>query len=255
MFVGTDLHELHGLVGRLARVEDFSEWTDTALPDTFCDVRREIDRLESVAAGLLASIEGRRIPYGDGATSAPAWAQWQAGRRWQDAKASLDAGRVRERLPATHRAWADGEISASAARTICRGIREGHEDVYVELEQELVGRAAERNFRELDGIIRYYRKCADELNDREPSDRNGAHISPVGDRYALNGDFDAKGGKTISEAVNAALDMPTDGDERSLARRRADAIVRIAEFFWRTRTSGSRVVNGRTCRSRSPGTN
>ena len=72
---------------------------------------------------------------------------------------------------------------------------------------------------------------ADELDDREPSDRNGAHISPVGDRYALNGDFDAKGGKTISEAVNAALDMPTDGDERCLARRRADAIVRIAEFF------------------------
>ena len=91
--------------------------------------------------------------------------------------------------------------------------------------------AAERNFRELDGIIRYYRKCADELDDREPSDRNGADISPVGDRYALNGDFDAKAGKTISKAIDAALDMPTEGDERSPARRRADAIVRIAQFF------------------------
>ena len=39
------------------------------------------------------------------------------------------------------------------------------------------------------------------------------------------------GGKTISKAGAAALDMPTEGDARSPARRRADAIVRIAEFF------------------------
>ena len=141
----------------------------------------------------------------------------------------MDAGRLRERLPLTQGVGERRDLRVSGPDDLSRHPR-GHEDVYVELEEALVARAAERNFRELDGIIRYYRKCADELDDREPSDRNGAHISPVGDRYALNGDFDAKGGKTISKAVNAALDMPTDGDERlagETARRRDRAHRRV----------------------------
>lgn len=232
VIVGSDLYELRGLVDRLiGDADDFSALADAALADAFCDVRREIDRLESVAAGLLATIDGRRIPCADGASSAPAWAQWQTGQRWQEAKTSLDAGRLRDLLPLTHQAWADGSISASAARTICRGIKAGHEDVYVEMEAALMARAVKRNFRELDGLIRYYRKCADELDDREPSDRNGAQISPVGDRYALDGDFDAKAGKTISTAIDAALDKPTEGDTRSVAKRCADAIERMAQFF------------------------
>ena len=137
MTVGVGLDRLGEAVDEIATFDVMAE-TDAALVDTFIELRRQIDRLECTTANVLASIEGRRIPYGAGAASAPAWAQWQTGQRWQDAKASFDAGLACEQLPLTAKAWADGEISASAARTICRGIKAGHEDVYVELEAELV---------------------------------------------------------------------------------------------------------------------
>jgi hypothetical protein len=141
-------------------------------------------------------------------------------------------------LPLTHKAWAQGEISASAARTICRGITTGHEDIYAELEQTLVAYATTRKYREVDAIIRHYRNNADELDGIEPADRNGLHLSEVGGRWALNADLDAKDGATLNHAIDAALDMPTDTDTRTPAKRRADAIVRIAEFFLNYETLG-----------------
>ncbi|HEY1739608.1 MAG TPA: DUF222 domain-containing protein, partial [Acidimicrobiia bacterium] len=229
--LGTTLDGLRDMVDALVGLEDLSGLTDAGLADTFIDVCREIDRLESVAARLLVGVEGRGIPYSQGATSVAAWAQWHTGQRWAEAKASFDAGIACEQLTLTAKAWAQGEISASLARTICRGMRKGYEDVYREIEEALVFFAAERNVCDLDGIIRHYTKCCDEADDREPADRNGLHISPVGGRWHVNGDFDAKDGKTIDTAVSAALDTPRDGDERSSAKLRADAWVRIARFF------------------------
>ncbi len=202
-----------------------------ALADRFVELRAEIDRLESQAARLLVAVEDRGIPYGQGATSVGAWAQWRTGQRWADAKASFDAGLACEQLPLTAKAWAQGEISASAARTICRGLRPGHEQVYREVEDTLVYFAAEHNMAELDGLIGYYRRCCDQVDDREPADRNGAHLSPVADRWQLDADLDALAGETVKRAVDAATDLPADGDTRSPARRRADALVRICRFF------------------------
>jgi hypothetical protein len=80
-------------------------------------------------------------------------------------------------------------------------------------------------------VIAYYRKHCDALDDIEPEDRNGAHLSPVAGRYKLDGDFDALSGKFLDDAIHAAMDKPTEGDDRTPARRRADAIVRIARFY------------------------
>jgi hypothetical protein len=91
------------------------------------------------------------VPFGEGASSTPAWAQ--------------------------------GEISASAARSITRGMRDGHEDLYREREEKLVGHAARREFRELDGEIRKHRRRVDELEEKEPRDRNGVFLSRVLDRW------------------------------------------------------------------------
>ena len=91
MTVGVGLTQLGDAVDEIGSLDATAE-TDAALADTFIELRRQIDRLECTAAHVLASIEGRCIPYGAGATSAPAWAQWHTGQRWQEAKASFDAG-------------------------------------------------------------------------------------------------------------------------------------------------------------------
>jgi len=210
---------------------DVGTLCDSELRETVIAARREIDRLEAFVATLLVAVHRRGIPAGDGATSTPAWVQWQTGQRFTDARASLDAGRAREALPVTAKAWAQGEISASAARTICRGLRDGHEDVYAAIEDDLVDRAAERDLRGLDVRIRHYQIRCDALDGTAAADSNGLYLSSVGNRTALNADFDALAGTTVTEAVAAATDPPTEGDDRSPARRRADALTRICRFF------------------------
>jgi 5-methylcytosine-specific restriction protein A len=131
----------------------------------------------------------------------------------------------------TAKAWAQGEISASAARAICEGRPRGHEKAYGEVEETLVGYAADRNWRDLRAVIAHCRRCADALDDREPTDCNGVHLSKVGDRWIVSGDFDDLGGSTVDQAVNANLDTPTPDDLRSLSKRKADALEGVCRFF------------------------
>src|SRR4051812_8037710 len=98
---------------------DLDELSDAALAEEFVEVRGLIDRLEHRAATMLARAHHRGVPAGDGASSTPVWVQWKTGQRAGDAKLSLHAGLALEQLPLTDKAWAQGEISASAARTIC----------------------------------------------------------------------------------------------------------------------------------------
>jgi hypothetical protein len=204
---------------------------DGEIRERFIEARREIDRLESYAAGLLVSAHGRGVPAGEGATSTPVWVQLRTGQRFRDARISLHTGKACETLPLVAKAWAQGEISATAAATIAQGRRSGHEDVYATMEDRLVGYAAARDFAALDAMIRRYQIRCDELDDKPPTDKNGLFMSPVGNRFALKGDHDALGGATIKKAIDVATDKPTEDDTRTAAQRRADAMVRICRAF------------------------
>src|SRR4051812_20142514 len=117
---------------------DLSTLCDAELRERFLEIRRDIDRREAFAARLLAGLHGRGIAAGDGSPSTAAWAQWKTGQRLGDARISLACGQAFELLPLTEKAWSAGEISASAGRTICTGIRDGHETVYTAIESTLV---------------------------------------------------------------------------------------------------------------------
>ncbi len=205
--------------------------TDAAVRSEFLAVRREIDRLEHRASSLLAAAHQRGIPDGDGAASTPAWAQWRTGQRWHEAKSSLEAGLACAALPLVAKAWAQGEISASAAGAIGAGRVESHADTYAEMEQILVNYAAAHEWRSLQAVVRHYRRCVDALDQCEPSDRNGLHLSNSLERWAQSGDYDDLGGHTIHAAIVAAMGKPVEGDERTPAKRRADALVDVARFY------------------------
>lgn len=152
-------------------------------------------------------------------------------QRLSGARASLQSGLACASLPLTAKAWAQGEISAGAARAICSGRNAGYEDVYATMEADLVDYAASRDFRRLDAMIRHYQSRVDALKGKAPSDRNHLHHSRTGNRWALGGNLDDFDGTVIDTALNAAIDRPSEGDTRSLAKRRADAMVRICRFF------------------------
>ncbi len=210
---------------------DVSLLVDAAVRAEYVEVRNAIDRLEAHAARLLASAHHRQLRCAEGMASTPSWSQSLTGQRWTDAKASLDAGLACEELALTAKAWAQGEISSGAARTIARGRKAGHEAVYADVEPTLVAFAAARDHRGLDAMIRHYQTCADALDDTEPADRNHLHLSPAGNRWVVSGDLDDLAGHTFAAAIDAATDEWREGEGRSAARRRADALTRISRFF------------------------
>src|SRR5690242_15329317 len=120
------------MTGRLAAVVDeivggdVSEMNDAAIEREFVELCAQLDRLEHRKSVLLATVHRRGIALAGGMSSTPVWAQHAAGVRADEARVALDAGLVCEVLPLTSKAWAQGEISASAARTICRGKPDGH---------------------------------------------------------------------------------------------------------------------------------
>jgi hypothetical protein len=203
---------------------------DSEIRERFVAMRRNVDRLDAHLAELVAAVHHRKLALGDGAVSTPAWVQAQTGQRIADARTSLLMGLACESLPVTKKAWQQGEISTSLAATICRGRKPGHEAVYVEVEESLVAFAAQCDVRAVDQVIRHYQARVDAVDGIEPEDLNGARMSRVGNRWALNGDFDELAGATIDEAVRTRIDKPSAGDTRSYAKRYADALTNIARF-------------------------
>jgi hypothetical protein len=210
---------------------DLSEWCDAEVRQAVIALRREIDQREAFAARLVVAVQQRGIATGEGAHSTAAWMRYETGQRIGEANASLTAGTVCETMPLLAKAWAQGEISASAARTISRGRRAGHEDEYAAMEERMVAYAAARDFYSLDGMIRHYHVRCDELDHKDPSDQDTLYLSEVLGRWVAKGSYDAFAGATHDEALRAAMDMPTEGDTRSAAKRRADASTRIHRFF------------------------
>ena len=210
---------------------DISSMSDAAIRAEAIAGRRVSDRLESRNAALLAAVHRRGIALGDGAASTASWVQWQTGQCRKDAKQSLDAGLACESLPLTAKAWAQGEISASAAHAICAGRPDGHEAAYGEIEETLVEFAVTRRWRELRASIGYARRCADALDGREPADLNGLAHSQVGDRWATTATFDDLAGATVDVALDAATDRPSPDDRRTRPQKRAAAFVSICQFY------------------------
>ena len=221
---------LGAVIDRLVAV-DIADMVDAAVSAELIELSHESDRLDHRRALLLVAVHRRGLANSDGQSSTPMWAQVHIGQRAREARALLDAGLACESLPLTDKAWAQGEISSSAARTICAGRPEGHEAAYTAVESTLVDFAAGRAWRELRATIAYAHRCADALDGREPDDRNGLRLSLVGDRYALSADLDSLAGAKVEAAIAAATDAPTADDERSRSKRHADALVTVCEFY------------------------
>jgi hypothetical protein len=152
---------------------DVSEACDSEIRETVIAVRREIDRQDALVAHLLAAVHQRGLAAGDGASSTATWMRSQTGQRVHEAQASLQAGLACATLQLTAKAWIQGEISSSSARTICRGRRDGHEGEYAGSEATMVDYAAARDFGGLDAMIRHYKHPRTRTACSTPASRTG----------------------------------------------------------------------------------
>ncbi len=82
-------------------------------------------------------------------------------------------------------------------------------------------------------VARWVSLCDDALSEptaeKEHEEQRRVQLSPVGNgMWLLNGMLDALGGDALSKALEAAMPKPCEGDNRTAAQRRHDALVDIA---------------------------
>ena len=209
---------------------DPSDLGDVALSDEIVSLRAEIDRLEAQFARLVFAGHQRGIGSVDGSPSTAAWLRRRTGMREGDARAAIEAGEVCEVLPETAAAWRSGEISTGAARTIIGARVKGHDAKLRAVEPALLALARDGVTRQLQQACSHFRNRA-QADGTEPRDHDGLSISTTyGGRTMLNGNLSSSAAETVVNAIHALTDPPSDDDRRTPARRRADALVRMAEI-------------------------
>jgi hypothetical protein len=151
------------------------------------------------------------------------------GMREGDAKGAIEAGRVCELLPRVGAAWRSGAITGGAAKTIAGARVEGHDLKLRALEDLFLGLARAGDMRELRRACAHFRDCA-KADGSDPRAHDGLTISSGYDgRTILNGELSSAAAETVVTALHAFTDPPADDDDRTPARRRADALVAMAE--------------------------
>jgi hypothetical protein len=105
----------------------------------------------------------------------------------------------------------------------------GHDEKLQAVEGDLLDLARRGDLRTLRRASQHFRKLA-LAEGTEPGARNGLYLARTWEgTTVLNGELEDMAGETVVTAIHAYTDPPSDTDTRSTARRRADALVRIAE--------------------------
>ena len=204
--------------------------SDTEIADELIALRREIDRLEAEFAQLAYAGHRRAIGTVDGSPSTQAWLRRHTGMREGDARAAIETGSVSELLPMIGVAWRDGGITTGAVRTIAAARVDGHDLKLVALENVLYVLARADDQRELRRACAHFRDCA-KADGTEPREHDGLTISQTyAGRGLIQADLSSSALETVSHAIHELTDPPSERDARTASRRRADALVRMAEL-------------------------
>ena len=220
---------LHHAVDAVVETDPAS-LADATLADEIVVLRAEMDRLEAQFSRLAWAGHQRGVGTVDGSASTAAWLRRHTGMREGDARAALDAGAAAEVLVDTGGAWRAGEITGGAARTILAARVDGHDAKLRAVELMLMDLARDRADRELRRACTHFRNCA--LADgTEPRERDGVSISTTyAGRTLVTADLSSAAAETVVHAIHACTDPPSETDTRTASRRRADALVRMAEL-------------------------
>ena len=202
------------------------ELSDGELASTIVRFRQQLDRQEAVFADLALAGHRRGVGREDGYESTPSWLRARSGMRTGDVHAAIAAGELGEVLPATRAAWRDGRISSGAVRLMRSARVPGFDDELAAVESELLAAALKKDLWSLGRMAQHFKRCA-RRDGGLPPERDGLRSSMVGDRLAMDADIGGLNGESIYTAIDLFTDRPSEGDDRTLAQRRADGLARL----------------------------
>ena len=97
--------------------------------------------------------------------------------------------------------------------------------------------ALKKDLWSLGRMAQHFKRCARRDGDMPP-EKDGLRAAMVGDRLAMDADIGGLNGETIYTALDAFTDRPSEGDDRTLAQRRADGLARLCRVAMGADTDG-----------------
>ena len=209
--------------------DDPATWTLQELHDRIEGLHTIMNQVESVSLAALASYDARGGAQIAGHRTTGDWLATTtrttsaSAARWRHTARAL-----RDYLPHTAQALADGDIDTDHIRAIRRARRILGDD-FDRIEETVVKVARTHNITDLralvDLIIQQYRPEAHDNRAEDDRERRKVDLSPgFENTWILNGILDAATGAALAAAFDVYASPTGPDDKRSPGQRRADAL-------------------------------
>ncbi len=234
------LARLDGLEALLAGV---GEVVDDVSPAGVLDVIERVEVLSRRVAALRANLLARTQDGGlwavDGARTFAAWMSHQVGSDPSEVRKTVREARgLRDHMPKMAKAVADGQVSwrhgAAAVRHATGSQLQRQALAHPEIGEDfLVGRAKALSASQFRYLVRVWGHRADpQVGDarwQENANDEYVVLAKTLDGYHLQGWLSEINGKVVADAINAAIGVPAEGDERTTQQRNAQGLTDIAQ--------------------------
>ncbi|MDX1450234.1 MAG: DUF222 domain-containing protein, partial [Acidimicrobiia bacterium] len=208
---------------------------DDTLAERVVAMRASIDRLEAELARRLTEMEHRRSYSRDGYPSLTAFLMHRTRMSARTAQRNVSRARAMATMQLGSKLWTTGEISGDQA-TILASTRNGEPDHFPDVEDTLVDIARDTPWVEALAVAaRRWRHTVQEQRlgsaelERQQREQRRLHASRTfHGMVRVDGWLDPDAGTTFLTALDAATPPPSDGDHRTPAHRRADALIDLA---------------------------
>jgi uncharacterized protein DUF222 len=226
--------ELRSTIEQL-RAEVLADLPDACIEEDFAELQRAAELLEVERLRRLAEIERRATYQRDGHLSAVSWLASRFKVAWGTAREHVRIARGLEEMPDTRRALDEGELSMSAVRVLVAA-READREAFRDSEAALVEAARIHSMQDLQRVAAYWRQAVEREQALDSDKRVRANrrlhasVTFLG-MVRVDGNLDPETGETLLTALSAVLDAESrtgqEGDSRTPAQRRADALGEI----------------------------
>jgi uncharacterized protein DUF222/HNH endonuclease len=214
------------------RYDVLAELPDARIEEDFAELQRAAELLEVERLRRLAEIDRRATFQRDGHLSAASWLASTFKVAWGTAREHVRIAKALEEMPETRRALDAGDLSMSAVRVLVAA-RDGDRDAFRGSESALVEAARIHSMNDLRRVAAYWQQAVDRDHALDSDEkvraqrRLHASVTFLG-MVRVDGNLDPETGETLLTALSAVLDAESrsrpEGDDRTPAQRRADAL-------------------------------
>jgi hypothetical protein len=192
-------------------------------------------RLDARIAESVAEVEAGDEWALDGSVSMQAWVRRNGGLTGADAHRTVQTGRRVRRCLALRTAWRDGRLTSGQVAAVTANVTDPLLDLFEQQAAAVVDLIADLDVQDTTAAMRTWQqraKIALALDGKEPDDERKAHLSRLLDGTGrLDANLDAEGHATVAAALRLAESRDVEGEERTPARRRHDALVDLCQHF------------------------